>query len=265
MGYNGNTLGFTFDDFCEQIDKGFPVLIHVEGHTMLGYGYNTTSEEIYLHDTWDHNDHEMDWGGAYPYGQDELQHYGVSVFEFECPIEREIPTTTVATGSSDDLSASTNVYAAYSTNTLTVQGNGSDAGGSLTMKASESIHLYPGFKVQKGGSFSANIQSDPCSTDVSSKIAMQDRPEQKKLDIFAGNPFSIAPNPNSGVFDINILKSDISDFSLEIYNSIGDVVVSERLSDQRTIRINMSNHPSGVYFIKIITRDNVYSEKFMIL
>jgi len=45
-----NTFGFTFDDYKNEIDKGRPVLIQVEGHTMLGVGYNDP-DTVYLHDT----------------------------------------------------------------------------------------------------------------------------------------------------------------------------------------------------------------------
>lgn len=77
----GNTYGFTFQNFKDQIDAGRPVLIHVTNHTMLGYGYNDDggNEIIYIHDTWDWLDHQMDWAGTYG----GLQHYGVSVFELQ--------------------------------------------------------------------------------------------------------------------------------------------------------------------------------------
>jgi len=76
-GYNGNTKGFTFEDFKTEIDAGRPVLIHVEGHTMLGYGYNETGSIIYIHDTWDYENHEMTWGGSYS----GMAHSGVSVLK----------------------------------------------------------------------------------------------------------------------------------------------------------------------------------------
>ncbi|OQY27501.1 MAG: hypothetical protein B6244_10330 [Candidatus Cloacimonetes bacterium 4572_55] len=69
--------GFTYDDFVSQIDAGHPVLIHVEGHTMLGVGYEDSL--IYIHDTWDHELHSMEWGGVYV----DMQHYGVTVIELE--------------------------------------------------------------------------------------------------------------------------------------------------------------------------------------
>jgi len=74
-GYDGNTLGFTFADFKAEIDAGHPVLIQVEGHTMLGFGYDDAGSTIYIHDTWDYLDHTMTWGGSYS----GMAHYGVSV------------------------------------------------------------------------------------------------------------------------------------------------------------------------------------------
>jgi len=74
-GYNGNTQGFTFDDFKTEIDGGRPVIIQVTGHSMLGYGYDDTGSTIYIHDTWDYDDHQMTWGGSYS----GMTHYAVTV------------------------------------------------------------------------------------------------------------------------------------------------------------------------------------------
>jgi hypothetical protein len=88
--------GFTFANYMTQIDAGRPVLIHVNGHTMLGYGYNTTGQIVYLHDTWDNADHQMTWGGTYS----GLQHYGVSVFQLAAAPPVSAPTITNSTGAS---------------------------------------------------------------------------------------------------------------------------------------------------------------------
>ena len=74
-GHNGNTQGFTFEDFKNEIDAGRPVLIQLAGHTVLGYGYNDTGSIVYIHDTWNYSDHSMTWGGSYA----GMQHYGVAV------------------------------------------------------------------------------------------------------------------------------------------------------------------------------------------
>lgn len=74
-GYNGNTLGITYDQFKTEIDNGHPVLIQVAGHTMTGVGYSGTNQ-IIIHDTWDHSEHVMTWGDSYA----GMKHYGVTVF-----------------------------------------------------------------------------------------------------------------------------------------------------------------------------------------
>jgi len=105
-GYQENERGFTFPDFQVEIDAGRPVLIQVEGHTMLGYGYDTTGQTIYIHDTWDHSDHQMTWGGTY--GDDNLQHYGVTVIPLE-PASISSPTvTTNAATSVEETTATLN-------------------------------------------------------------------------------------------------------------------------------------------------------------
>ena len=76
-GYEGRTKGFTFENYKSEIDAGRPVLIHVSGHTMLGFGYDNTGQKVYLRDTWDHNSHEMVWGDKYG----TRQHYAVTVIK----------------------------------------------------------------------------------------------------------------------------------------------------------------------------------------
>ena len=75
----GKIFGFSFVQYQQEIDAGRPVLIHVTGHTMLGYGYNTSGSIIYIHDTWDHSDHQMTWAGSYA----GMTHYAVTVIELE--------------------------------------------------------------------------------------------------------------------------------------------------------------------------------------
>jgi hypothetical protein len=69
------STGFTFQQFQQEIDAGYPVLIQVTGHTMLGIGYDAATSTIYVHDTWDYSTHSMTWGGTY----EGMQHYAVTV------------------------------------------------------------------------------------------------------------------------------------------------------------------------------------------
>ena len=86
--------GFTFADFQAEVDAGRPVNLLVShpeegGHSMLGYGYDTSTNTIYIHDTWDHYTHTMTWGGAY----DGYQLRAVTVIQLEPPPEAPLPAT----------------------------------------------------------------------------------------------------------------------------------------------------------------------------
>ena len=80
-GWNGNTLGFTLDQYKAAIDNGFPVIIQIQGHSMVGFGYDSNSDLIYIHNTWDHEMYSMTWGGSYS----GMTHYGVSVIQLALP------------------------------------------------------------------------------------------------------------------------------------------------------------------------------------
>ncbi|HOV49718.1 MAG TPA: InlB B-repeat-containing protein [Candidatus Cryosericum sp.] len=73
----GKAGGFTFNQFKAEIDAGRPLIVHVKNHSMLGYGYDSTNQTIYVHDTWDYSSHTMIWGGTY--SGDNLQQYAVTV------------------------------------------------------------------------------------------------------------------------------------------------------------------------------------------
>jgi hypothetical protein len=60
---NNKVGGFSLSDFQNEVDNNRVVLLHVTGHTMFGYGYD--SDTIYFHDTWDANPHTMTWGTSY--------------------------------------------------------------------------------------------------------------------------------------------------------------------------------------------------------
>lgn len=57
--------GFSFAQFKAEIDAGRPVMLNLEGHTIAGVGYDDSNQTVYIHDTWDYNNHTMPWGGSY--------------------------------------------------------------------------------------------------------------------------------------------------------------------------------------------------------
>ena len=63
---------FTFEDYMAEIDAGRPVLISIDGHTMVGYGYNAETQELVFDDTYQ-TDCRMTWGGSYFYSGKERE------------------------------------------------------------------------------------------------------------------------------------------------------------------------------------------------
>jgi hypothetical protein len=84
--------GFSFDDYKAEIDAGRPVMIHVEGHTMVGVGYDDVENTVYLHDTWDYATHSMTWGGTYGDPPYDMEMISVSIVHLEPGEVLEPPT-----------------------------------------------------------------------------------------------------------------------------------------------------------------------------
>ena len=57
---------FTFADYMREIDSGRPVLISIQGHSMVGYGYNAATNEIIFDDCYK-SGQRMAWDGTYLY------------------------------------------------------------------------------------------------------------------------------------------------------------------------------------------------------
>lgn len=62
---DNNGGGFTFARYQAEIDAGRPVLLNLQGHSIVGVGYDSASSTVYIHDTWDYSTHTMVWGGSY--------------------------------------------------------------------------------------------------------------------------------------------------------------------------------------------------------
>lgn len=76
------------------------------------------------------------------------------------------------------------------------------------------------------------------------------------LDEFENNSFTIYPNP---VTDFLKIKSKEETFSVEIYNSISQLI----FQDKNTNEIDVSKYHSGIYFIKIT--ENLKTETYQFI
>jgi hypothetical protein len=90
----GLTYGFTFGNYKAEIDQNRPVLVHVEGHTMLGIGYDDVGQTVRLYNTWGDGIQTMTWGGSY----EGMGMFGVTVMAL-VPVPEPNSVVLIALGS----------------------------------------------------------------------------------------------------------------------------------------------------------------------
>jgi hypothetical protein len=73
--------------------------------------------------------------------------------------------------------------------------------------------------------------------------------------------FSLYPNPNNGVFTL-VIENRFSNSLIEIYDVMGKKVISKRLLQVKS-EINLVDYPKGIYFVKIMSGDNIFTEKII--
>lgn len=72
---------------------------------------------------------------------------------------------------------------------------------------------------------------------------------------------SISPNPNNGIFNIDVGEIS-SETLIEVYDVMGKLVLSTNISNTKQ-QIDISNQPKGIYLVKVTIGDKVYNEKIV--
>jgi large repetitive protein len=75
--------------------------------------------------------------------------------------------------------------------------------------------------------------------------------------------FSIAPNPNSGSFTIELNREFTSPVNLAITNSLGEKIKSFSIQHQKTVELDLNLQP-GVYFIEMRGNSNTVARKMLV-
>jgi len=77
---------------------------------------------------------------------------------------------------------------------------------------------------------------------------------------------NIYPNPNSGSFTISLMLNSTDEGSIEILNSLGQVVMtsSEKVSGKYQKEIDLSAHSKGIYCVVIREGNDVWKKKVII-
>ncbi len=74
--------------------------------------------------------------------------------------------------------------------------------------------------------------------------------------------FSIYPNPSQEYVEIQLINEFSSDSRIEVYNEIGLICKSEKLTSSNT-RIETKDLSSGIYFVKVKTENETVIKKLI--
>lgn len=176
-------------------------------------------------------------------------------------------------------------------NSITFAGNGNGFniknGAKVNAKSGNKITFLPGFRVENGAEFTASIetislnqQSLKNANTYSRKAIDYTKPLEyggKLYDYSSMNseieipkevtPFSFSVYPNPTDNFINILINPAYDIinnksEYKIYNTQGQVLQNE-IIDKSQFFVDLSHINSGIYFIKIINNDNIFTKRII--
>jgi subtilisin-like proprotein convertase family protein len=78
------------------------------------------------------------------------------------------------------------------------------------------------------------------------------------------NITSIYPNPTNGIFNLYIGSQVEEQFTYKVTNSLGLLIVSEKMDANKTQSIDLSSNSAGVYFVTIQGANGIKTEKIIL-
>jgi len=147
--------------------------------------------------------------------------------------------------------------------------------GDVNISAGKSIRFLNGFKVSAGANMSAKIvriTTSPIQGPATTQTWKTDKApnaDPTKASPYEGKTYdysekediaseikselqlNIFPNPAYNRVSLNINGIVGNNAQIEVYNTIGSLVFSEKISNNGTYHLDISNLESGVYFVKV--------------
>ena len=145
------------------------------------------------------------------------------------------------------------------TKTIQVAGNGYsfivNNGGRATMIAGQKINYNSGTMVQNGGYMLGRIApTGPfCATPSMPEVITSHEVPSTGIE---KSSFKIFPNPTTGNFILELNgDAPVDKVTVDFYGMWGEKILSKILNGEGKHEFSLSDRPSGVYFIRVITDD----------
>lgn len=142
------------------------------------------------------------------------------------------------------------------------------------------IDLLDGFTAENGSNFTAEIipcpaecpdnsksmiiSSDNYNEEIESKYdTIYNKDTKNEIDEFE---FQVYPNPNNGIFNIDVQTTNKTDLIIELMNIQGQIIYRNNVKGVSIYKdqVNVSDFAKGIYFLRINTVDKVEIRKIVI-
>jgi hypothetical protein len=114
------------------------------------------------------------------------------------------------------------------------------------------------------GNYTVVVTLNDCVSGISNSILVLPVPIN---DLSFDASFGIYPNPNNGQFTIKAESVQKSEYTIEIYNSIGKIIWKQEniyINGSFSTFVDLKNTPSGSYLVVLRNGDNSIARKMAI-
>lgn len=82
-------------------------------------------------------------------------------------------------------------------------------------------------------------------------------------DVMKSNSLKLYPNPTTGLITLEFNHISEVGEKIEVYNPLGQIILKTLVNSQTNL-LNLSNYPSGTYYIKTISENDTHTEKIIL-
>ncbi|MGL5889406.1 MAG: T9SS type A sorting domain-containing protein [Bacteroidia bacterium] len=121
----------------------------------------------------------------------------------------------------------------------------------------------PTILITQDGYYTVIVTINGCPSPVSNEIFMNVTSVEESALI---NNVRVFPNPNDGTFTINFISEPSEIFNIEVVNSIGQVVYTEKVANYNgryNQQLDLSTNADGVYIVNIYTDNGIFQQQLV--
>ena len=75
---------------------------------------------------------------------------------------------------------------------------------------------------------------------------------------------SVSPNPSSGIFNLNFTNYEEQEFEMSIFNTLGQLIKTQKVNTATNLQVDLSNHQAGNYFIRLVNNKETITKIVMV-